>query len=232
MKKMIIGMAIGAAALGATVVPASAGIGLGGVVGDGEPLDESIWDLLVEDRGYTEYADDAAPGDGQDAGFSDIVLIAGMAHTLDACGNGKPQYTLFAPYVDVLTEVLHALDAEIADLQATPDVVKAILADHLVNGSFSPEQLALSKRLVARSGYILNIQNINTVYTNGGPAVIDDFYVNGQEIVLDNPACNGWLYTIMGFINSQDYVTSEGMNALDTPQDGTPGGTNSLPNTL
>ena len=235
MKKMIIGMAIGAAALGATVVPVSAG-GAGGVVGGCEDEDggyaqcnESIWDLLVEDRGDTEDAEDILE---QDFGFSDLVLIAGLASTLDACGNGKPQYTLFAPQEDVLTAVVASMDAEVADLAASPDVIKAILADHWVNGSFSPMQLGLSKRLVARSGYILNIQNINTLYVDGSLITADDYYVNGQQIIDANAGCNGYLYTILGFINSQDYVTSEGMNALDTPNDGTPGGTNSLPNTL
>lgn len=229
MKKLIIGAVIGAAAIGATIAPANAG-SFGGVIGGGYALDESVWDLVVENRGSTEYADDAA---GQDAGFSDILLIAGLANTLDACGNGKAQYTLFAPYMDVLTEVLgpDGMDAKISDLAASPNVVRSIVNDHLVNGSFSPEQIALSKRLVTRSGYILNIQNINTLYS-GSSVSIDDFYVNGQQIIEANPACNGWLYTILGFINSKDYVVSEGMNSLDAPKDGTAGGTDSLPNTL
>lgn len=226
MKKLIIGALIGAAAIGATIAPATAG-GFGGVVGAAPT--NSIWETLVLNLGNTEHASDA---DGTDIGLSDLVLIAGLGSALDTCGNGKAQYTLLAPVNEAITELLgeDGLDATIADLAAAPNVVRAILNDHLVNGSFSPEQLALSKRLVTRSGYVINVQNINTLYT---PDVsVDDYYANGNQIIMANAACNGWVYTILGVINSRDYVVSEGMNTLDAPKDGTAGGTDSLPNTL
>jgi hypothetical protein len=36
----------------------------------------------------------------------------------------------------------------------------------------------------------------------------------------------------MGVIDSTPQETHEGLNSQDTPNDGTPGGTNSLPDTL
>jgi uncharacterized surface protein with fasciclin (FAS1) repeats len=214
MKKILIGMAAGAMALGASVVPAAAGWN--------ETPGDSIWNEV----------------DGTIVG--QLVLIAGMATQLDACGNGKPYYTFFAPS-DVVFEGVEQLDipglfeilgTSVAELQGAPDVVRGILNDHIVNGSFSPWDFEYDTnitRMVARSGFILNI----TRDKDGGDA--DDIFVSGEYVDVDDDdvqVCNGYVYWIDGFIDSTPQVVTEGLNALDTPQDGTPGGTNSLPDTL
>ena len=192
-------MAAGAMVLGAGVAPAFAG------ANENEDLDESIW-WHIDDTSTT---------------LADLVLIAGMATQLDACGNGKPFYTLFAPVDEVLDGViLPALDVTIADLQSAPATVKAILNDHLVNGSFSPWQLEQAEitTLTARSGFTLRNEEGSTI--------------NDQTITGSEQACNGFIYFIAGFIDSTPQVPTEGLNSLDTPNDGTPGGSNSLPDTL
>ena len=192
MKKILLGMAAGAMALGASIVPASAGV------------DGSIWEIV----------------DDNSSVLADLVLVAGMATQLDACGNGEAQYTLFAPIDPVLEGVLDALGVSVSDLNATPAAVKGILNDHLVNGAFSPWQLDLDEitTLTARSGFTLRNENGDSI--------------NDQSVIDNDQACNGFIYWIAGFIDSTPQVPTEGLNSLDTPQDGTPGGSNSLPNTL
>jgi hypothetical protein len=198
MKKILLGMAAGAMALGAVAVPASAG-----TPGD------SIWDLV---------------DDGSNDVLSDLVLIAGMATMLDACGNGKPNYTFFGPIEIVFTTpdtgLFDVLGTSLSKLQSAPAVVRGILNDHLVNGSFSSEQLATDEltTLTARSGFTLRNE--------------EGDFINDQAIITDEQACNGYLYDLGGFIDSTPQVPTEGLNSLDTPNDGTPGGTNSLPDTL
>jgi len=198
MKKILLGMAAGAMALGAVAMPASAGT----------PSD-SIWDLV---------------DDGTNDTLSDLVLIAGMATMLDACGNGKPNYTFFGPVEDIFlaTDIglFDVLGTSLSELQSAPAVVRGILNDHLVNGSFSPEQLETDEltTLTARSGFTLRNEEGNSI--------------NDQTIFDAEQACNGYLYYLGGFIDSTPQVPTEGLNSLDTPNDGTPGGTNSLPDTL
>ena len=214
MKKILLGLAAGAMALGAVAMPASA-----------VPPTNSIWDIV-----------DGNPDTGL---LEDIILISGYATMLDACGNGKPQYTLFAPVdllniiddgfgpyvgpyeIPVLEAVLDELGYSVADLNSLSAVVRGILNDHLVNGSFSPAQLDTDEltTLTARSGFTLRNELGDTI--------------NDQTIVGSVQACNGYVYFLAGFIDSTPQVPTEGLNALDTPQDGTPGGSNTLlPDTL
>jgi hypothetical protein len=231
MKKILLGLAVGATVF-AGAVPVSAGFK--GGYDSNENSDDSIWEIV--DGQNMEIVSTAIAGDGV---LADLILIAGMATMLDACGNGKPFYTLFAPIelgdmtngaevgaavggVSLPLEIFldEVLGASVADLQATPAVVRALLNDHLVNGSFSPWQLDSDSvtTLTARSGFVLRNENGNTI--------------NDLNIAFSEQACNGWVYGIFGVIDSTPQVPTEGLNSLDTPTDGTPGGSNSLPDTL
>ena len=199
MKKILLGMAAGAMALGAGVAPAFAG------GNENDESSDSIWENIEDDTDTVEQ----------------LILIAGMANQLDACGNGKPFYTMFVPIDDAADFVIEdILGTSVADLAATPAAVKAILNDHLVNGSFSPWQLEQPEitTLTARSGFVLRNEEGGTI--------------NDQPILYSEQACNGFVYFIGGFIDSTPQVPTEGLNSLDTPNDGTPGGSNSLPDTL
>jgi hypothetical protein len=172
---------------------------------------DSIWDIV---------------DDGTNDTLSDLVLIAGLATMLDACGNGKPFYTFFAPADLTFTApsvgLFAILETSLSELQSAPAVVKGILNDHLVNGSFSELQLDTNEvtTMTARSGFTLRNELGVTI--------------NDQAIGTSEQACNGWVYNLGlgGFIDSTPQVPTEGLNSQDTPQDGTPGGTNSLPDTL
>ena len=234
MKKILLSLTVGATVL-AGAVPVSAGVRGGD--DNTTRKDESMWEIV--DGQFAEVGVSAIFGEGI---LADLILIAGMATMLDTCGNGKPFYTLFAPVEgDLLpppsigSEVGAAvggiegtldsfledvLGASVADLQATPDVVRALLNDHLVNGSFSPTQLDLDEitTLTARSGFVLRNENGE--------------FINDLPIFFSEQSCNGWIYFIGGVLDSTPQVATEGLNSLDTPNDGTPGGTNSLPDTV
>jgi hypothetical protein len=218
MKKVLISMAAGAMSLG-SAIPAL-GLPEGPEDNNGES-DSSIWEIIDQDLGDDGEVIPTSVFETTDD-LADLILIAGMATMLDTCGNGKPFYTLFAP-VDEWDKgegLLDVLDATIAELQASPAVVRSVINDHLVNGSFSPWQLDLDEitTLTARSGFTLRNENGDTI--------------NDQIIGDSEQACNGWIYYIDGFIDSTPQVSTEGLNSLDTPNDGTPGGSNSLPDTL
>ena len=217
MKKALIGMAVGAVALGASVVPAAAG---------SMNEDYNIWDGIEDD-----WCGAMLPDDGLEL-FESLVLIGGWGERLDTAGNGKPSYTVFAPFDTVIDNVLDALGTSIADLSSTPAVVAAILADHIANGSFEEDELENPNltRIIMRSGYVATISTSDVDPTDRD--IYSDVYVAGQLISDGYLFENGSLYCIIGFIDTTPQVPTEGLNALDTPKDGTPGGTNSLPNTL
>lgn len=207
MKKTLIGLA---SCIALAAAPSVAGA-LGGVIS--APTDSS-WDAIS----------------GGTTTGRQLVLLAGFADELDTCGNGKPFYTVFMPTEDNWVALFADLEIDITDLAANPSVAVALLNDHIVNGSFSPEQLALSKRLVTRSGYVLSVQNIDTVYSSI-PVSVDDYYVSGNQVVSAQASCNGWVYWINGVIDSANSVPSTGMNTATTTA---PAAVTSsaLPNTL
>lgn len=218
MKKALVGMAIGAMALGASVVPVSAGY-----------PEYSIWYMIEEDYvGCNESGFD----DNIDGLFRDLVVIGGWSERLDTTGNGKPFYTVFAPDDAVVDAVLDALGTSIGEVASSPAVVAAILADHIANGSFDEddlENLAITT-IEMRSGFKAPLTG--ELYDAASGYRTGTIYIAGQEISYGYQGGNGWLYGLCGFIDSTPQVPTEGLNALDTPKDGTPGGTNSLPNTL
>ncbi|MEN9801546.1 MAG: hypothetical protein RLZ37_671 [Actinomycetota bacterium] len=214
MKKALIGMAAGAMALGASVVPVSAGYG----------SVDNIWDGITDDE-FCDTTDDDI--------FESLVLTGGWAERLDTDGNGKPRYTVFQPKEVILAGLLDALGLEVSDLNSQPATVQAILADHIANGSFDENELEDTdlKRITMRSGFVASVSGTGdnmaiprTIYGN--------VYVAGSLIVAGGQHDNGWLYCLMGIIDSTPQEAHEGLNSEDTPNDGTPGGTNSLPDTL
>ena len=211
MKKVLIGMAAGAMALGASVVPVSAGAS-----GD------NLWDLVQ----------DGCTGDTDDY-FEQLVLTGGWAERLDTDGNGDPVYTVFQPIEAILTGLLDALDLEVSDLNSQPAVVQGILADHIANGSFDEDEILDSDltRITMRSGYVATISDpVND--SSALPRTLVTTSVSGAPLATFSDADNGSHYCILGFIDSTPQVSTEGLNSQDTPNDGTPGGTNSLPDTL
>ena len=237
MKKAIIGMAVGAMALGASVVPVSAGY-------LGESDDLTLWDGIAgTDGGSTDapQGPEALCNDGQDDIFEALVLTGGWAERLDTDGNGKPRYTVFQPYDVILNGLLGALGLEVSDLNSQPAVVQGLLADHIANGSFDENELedADLTRITMRSGFVATLSNSEydipgalLAGTFGERSIYDNVYIEGSKIQDGDQYSNGWLYCIAGIIDSTPQVSHEGLNSEDTPNDGTPGGTNSLPDTL
>ena len=217
MKKALIGMAAGAMALGASVVPASAGY----------VNTDNLWDGITGVDGDSGFCDDT-----DDDIFEALVLTAGWATRLDTDGNGDPRYTVFQPYDSVLSGLLDALGLEVSDLNSQPATVQAILADHIANGSFDEDELEDTDltRITMRSGYVATVLG-----APGDPvarSIYNNVFIAGAFIDDGAQFDNGWLYCINGIIDSTPQVAHEGLNSQDTPNDGTPGGTNSLPDTL
>ncbi len=227
MKKALIGMAVGAMALGASVVPASAGYF----------NVDNLWDGIAgTDGGNTDTeSDDAFCNDDQNDIFEALILTGGWAKRLDSDGNNKPRYTVFQPDDDVLDGVLDALGLSIADLNDQPAAVQALLADHIANGSFDQNELEDTDltRITMRSGFQASVFGELDYAGGAAPRIIyTNVYIQGSLIRAGRQFDNGWLYCITGIINSTPQVPHEGLNSQDTPNDGTPGGTNSLPDTL
>jgi hypothetical protein len=218
MKKALIGMAAGAMALGASVVPVSAGY----------LKDNNLWDVVQDETCNL----DEFEGTGRI--FEQLVLTSGWATRLDTDGNGDPRYTVFQPIEEILEAVLDSMGLEVSDLNSQPAAVNAILADHIANGSFSPDELKDKDltRITMRSGYVATVYS--TLDNAGGAVVrtLNTTYIGGAQFLYGNQASNGWRYCIGGLIDSTPQVPHEGLNSQDTPQDGTPGGTNTLPDTL
>lgn len=195
MKKTLIGMIAGAVAVGASVIPASAGYGNAGTIWDG--------------------VNAGACNDGGADVFEQIVLIGGWATALDTDGNGKPYYTVFAPYDSVLSAVLDDLNLEVSDLSANVAIAKSILADHIANGSFDSDELENTNltRITMKSGFVA------TVFGTGDPVsrtVPGDVYIAGAFISTGARFSNGWLYCLSGFIDSTPQVPTNGVN-VGTP---------------
>ena len=227
MKKALIGMAAGAMALGASVVPASAGSYINS---------DNLWDGI---SGITSNAGQGFCDDSETDIFEALVLTGGWAERLDTDGNGDPRYTVFQPYDIILSGLLDVLELEVSDLNSQPAVVQGLLADHIANGSFEEDELEDEDltRITMRSGYVATVSSNETV-TVGGitiPAdrdVYNNVYIAGSFIDAGAQFGNGYLYCIVGIIDSTPQVSHEGLNSQDTPNDGTPGGSNTLPDTL
>jgi hypothetical protein len=226
MKKALIGMAAGAMALGASVVPASAGFYSPGY---------NLWDA-INDGTCNLPAAPAYPAPNEEV-FEQLVLTSGWAERFDTDGNGDARYTVFAPIDGVLEGLLeNVLELEVSELNSQPALVASLLADHIANGSFDENELEDSDltRITMRSGFVATVfgtgDPIGGTRTVGGAG--SNVFVGGSLILGGSQVNNGWLYCLGGVINSTPQVAHEGLNSQDTPNDGTPGGTNSLPDTL
>ena len=209
MKKTLIGMAAGALALGASVVPASAGYGAG-----------NLWDAVQG----------GCAGDTNDV-FEQLVLIGTWANRLDTDGNGKPRYTVFQPTGSVLADLLDDLDLDISDLAGEPALAGALLNDHITAGSFSANELEDTDltRITMKSGFVA------TVFGTGDPAgrtVPGDVYVAGALIVSSGQFDNGWHYCISGIIDSEAQVPTNGVDVGGTTAPTTATTESGLPDTL
>ncbi|MFM8857822.1 MAG: hypothetical protein ACKOI2_11595, partial [Actinomycetota bacterium] len=114
-----------------------------------------------------------------------------------------------------------------------PATVQAILADHIANGSFDENELEDKDltRITMRSGYVATVSSTDD-FEDAPRNIYTDVYIAGAKILEGEQADNGWHYCIVGIIDSTPQDAHEGLNSEDTPNDGTPGGTNSLPDTL
>lgn len=209
MKKVLIGIAAGAIALGASIVPASAGYGTG-----------NLWDAVQG----------GCAGDSNDV-FEQLVLIGGWAERLDTDGNGTPRYTVFQPTGGVLATLLDDLNLEVSDLAAQPAIVGSILADHIAAGSFSENELEDTDltRITMKSGYVA------TVFGTGDPAtrtVPGDVFISGAAIVSSGQFDNGWHYCIAGIIDSTSQVPTTGLGATPGTAAPAPVASEGLPDTL
>jgi hypothetical protein len=210
MKKILIGMLAGAAAVCASVIPVSAGYG-----------DSTVWEGI--DAGLC--SDDGGKL------FEQIVLIAGATGALDTDGNGKPNYTVFAPVESVLAGVLDDLNLEISDISANPAIAKTIVNDHVARGSFDQNELEDTDltRITMLSGYVA------TVFGSSDPvsrSVPGDVYVAGALIVSGADLANGWLYCINGFIDVTPQVPTNGVDVGGAPAAANAVAKDGLPDTL
>lgn len=206
MKKTIIGVLAGAAAIGASVVPASAGYDTA-----------TIWDGVTA----------GACSDNGAKSFEQIVLIGGWAGALDTDGNGKPNYTVFAPLESVLASVLDDLNLEVSDISGNPAIAKAILNDHIAAGSFDQNELEDSDltRITMKSGLVVTVFGALDPNSRTVPG---DVYVGGALITSASDLSNGWLYCIAGFIDASTQVPTTGVDSGIAPAATESG----LPNTL
>lgn len=197
MKKTIIGIA---AAVALIPSPASAGYAA---------TTDSIWDVVNITDGTAEQ----------------LVLGGGYASALDQCGNGKPSYTVFMPVNEAWDLLLDEENITVPQLISQPNVVKNLLDDHIVPGSFSPDELANPSvtLMISRSGFRI-VKNL----------LGDALYVSGNQIVGSQQACNGWVYYINGVIDSTPQVPTTGVNVAPAPApaETAPAESSELPNTL
>ena len=210
MKKILIGMLAGAAAVGASVIPASA-----------DYADSTVWEgieagLCSDDGGKL---------------FEQIVLIASAAGALDTDGNGKPNYTVFAPVESVLANVLDDLNLEISDIAGNPAIAKAIVNDHVSRGSFDQNELEDTDltRITMLSGFVA------TVFGSSDPvsrSVPGDVFIAGALIVSGTNLANGWLYCINGFIDVTPQVPTNGVDVGGAPAAANAVAKDGLPDTL
>lgn len=232
MRTLLIGAAAGILALGASAMPASA------------DLDDDLYSVI----------DDGLIGVGTFEYFQQLVDVAGYDTQFDVpdnvilgdlCSNGGAMYTVFAPldnmgiWVGALEDLL---DKTWAQILATPGLPALIVNDHVINNSVSIAEMEnpTLQQLVARSGFLISVTSptgATRVVLNDASSVPElagggNVSAAGRSVYWGEQACNGHLYAIGQPFSSTKKVTTEGLGPEDSPKDGTPGGTNSLPNTL
>lgn len=201
MKKIIIGL-VAASALIAT--PVSAGY-----------ASTSAWDVI----------------NGETTTAKQLVLVGGLADELDACGNGKPFYSVFMPIDAALDAFLEDNDTSVAELAGTPAAVTGILNDHIARGSVSPAELENSSVtvLLSVSGFRLT----KTVTDTVDPQVEEgEIYIAGRQVLGYSQVCNGVVYWLGGVIDSTPQVPTKGVDTATPAPATTPATSSELPNTL
>jgi hypothetical protein len=158
---------------------------------------DNLWDGISGNDTGGGFCDDAS-----DDIFEALIVTGGWATRLDTDGNGVPRYTIFQPYGVVLEFVLETLGLEISDLNSHPAVVQGILADHIANGSFDEVELQDPdlRRITMRSGYMATISGASG--SDASRTIYNNVYIDGSFIQAGAQYANGWLYCILGFIDS------------------------------
>lgn len=158
-----------------------------------------------------------------------LVLVGGLADDLDACGNGKPFYTVFMPIDVALDAYLDEADTSVAELSSNPSAVTALLNDHIARGSVSPAELVNPSVtvLVAKSGF-----RLTKTVTDSVDALVEEgeVYIAGRQVIGYTQACNGWVYWLNGTVDSTTQVPTVGVDT-STPPTSAPV-ESALPNTL
>jgi hypothetical protein len=170
------------------------------------PPANNLWIGISGGDGGAGFCDDDSPDDI----FEALILTGGWAKRLDTDGDGKPRYTVFQPYDQVLSGLLDALGLEVSDLNSQPAVVASILADHISNGSFDEVELQDSDltRITMRSGYAATVSSPQDGSGLESRVIYDNVYINGAFIQAGSEYANGWLYCIQGIIDSTPAVSA------------------------
>lgn len=151
-----------------------------------------------------------------------LVLGTGLADDLDACGNGKPFYTVFMPVNEALDAFLDEEGITVPQILSQPAVALALLNDHIARGSFSFNELQNPSvtRISTKSGFVVT------------KSIIDgNVYIGGNLILGSQQTCNGHIHWISGIIDSSTQVPTTGLNT-GTPTTTAPVESAGLPNTL
>jgi len=142
-----------------------------------EAADESDEDEAQDEQDSTETDESAEAPDSTlfelAANNADLsTLVAAVAVTnLTGALNGEAELTLFAPTNEAFNALLDELDITLADLQADPERLEAILAYHAVEGT------VLAETVIGLDG-----ENVATV--NGATVAIS--VVDGNVILNDS----------------------------------------------
>lgn len=198
MKRLAIGMAAAAMALG--VIPASAS------------LSEDLY------TGVSNYTPTYFKGYVEVSGLKDLV------DQNDLCQNGDPLFTIFAPIDSAFDggdgtggnpgafDLWETTYAKSLAKNGWPD---SIVNDHVVQGSISPAELENGSLTLTQSRSGLRINVTSTATPRVVPGTVQ---VNGITILAAEQYCNGWVYLIDGILSSKPQVPVTGVDAKDEPK--------------
>lgn len=164
-------------------------------------------------QGPTLYDHISENGAGPENPLKMLIDAAGLGDGLRDCREEAPQVTLFLPgpggvAVGIFVAVLAKMQESLGSLLARPDLVRALIENHIVDGLITPEDLLdpAKDSFTARSGLEL-LKDVGT--RSDGSKVV---YINGHEVVSGiqtsrmgstYETCSGALYFIDGFLSPE-----------------------------
>ncbi len=151
---------------------------------------------------------EVAAADGQFSTLVTAAQLAGLSDTIADCDAGP--LTVLAPTDDAFAAALSALNLEVTDLVADPDLLTALVSYHVLDGAI-PSEVVLT--LDGASAPTLQGEDITVSVDGDAISIVSGNPVPANVTAADIQACNGIIHVIDNVLLPPTVAESLGLPA-------------------